>query len=71
MAKNRTFKGQKAQKPAKATRPFEGKIQQLYREHVILVSLTEAKPFVQECYNRGCPVGVGSVYNGGVIIYEK
>ena len=68
MAKHRNFRGKKAQKP---TRPFEGKVQQLYQEHVILVNLTEAKEFVQECYNRGCPVGVGSVYNGGVIIYER
>lgn len=52
------------------TKPFEGKIKQLQKETLILISLNDAKAFVQECFKQRIKVGVGSVYNGGVIIYK-
>lgn len=67
MKKNNKY--QKNQKVRKSN-PFEGKIKQLKKETLILVNLDEAKPFVQECFRQRIKVGVGDVYNGGVIIYK-
>ena len=58
----------KAQKP---TRPFDGLIKQLNKEQLVLVNLDKAKDFVQECGKRGIICGVGSKYNGGLVIYKK
>ena len=66
---NSNKKNQKARKEH-VTRPFSGKIKQLEKETVILINLEQAKPFVQECFKQRIKVGVGSVYNGGVIIYK-
>lgn len=52
------------------SKPFEGKIKQLNKESLILISLNDAKAFVKECFKQRIKVGVGSVYNGGVIIYK-
>ena len=54
----------------KETKPFEGLIKQLQRETLVLVNLQQAKPFVKACFDQKIKVGVGSVYNGGVVIYE-
>lgn len=53
------------------SRPFDGKIRQLKKEHLILVNLVESREFARECFRRGIEIGVGSEYNGGVILYEK
>ena len=53
------------------SRPFDAQIRQLKRESLILVSLVKARPFVQECFNRGIKVGVGDTLNDdSVIIYK-
>lgn len=68
MKKN--YKYGKYRKSENATTPFDGKIKQLRKETLILISLNEAKDFVKECFKQRIKVGVGSVYNGGVIIFK-
>lgn len=52
------------------TMPFEGLIKQLRKESLVLVNLEKARPFAEACFAQGIKIGVGSVYNGGVVIYE-
>lgn len=52
------------------SRPFDAQIRQLNRESLILVNLVNVKSFANECFRRGIKVGVGDVYNDGVIIYK-
>jgi len=64
------YKGRKT-RVEKPTRPFDGLIKQLNKEQLVLVNLDKAKDFVQECGKRGIVCGVGSKYNGGLVIYKK
>lgn len=66
MKQNKNFKNKNQSK----TMPFEGLIKQLKKETLVLVNLQQAKPFVKACFDQKIKVGVGSVYNGGVIIYK-
>lgn len=65
------YKGRKIAKAEKPTRPFDGLIRQLNKESLVLVNLDNAKSFIQECGKRGIICGVGSKYNGGLVIYKK
>lgn len=65
------YKGRKTVKAQKPTRPFDGLIRQLNKESLVLVNLDNAKSFIQECGKRGIICGVGSKYNGGLVIYKK
>ena len=65
------YKGRKTVKAEKPTRPFDGLIRQLNKESLVLVNLDNAKSFIQECGKRGIICGVGSKYNGGLVIYKK
>ena len=50
---------------------FEGLVNQLKKETLVLVNLTNARDFAQECFRRGIKVGVGDTYGDGVIIVKK
>lgn len=63
-------KNNKKNAQVKETKPFEGLIKQLERETLVLVNLQQAKSFVKACFDQKIKVGVGDVYNGGVIIYK-
>lgn len=65
------YKGRKTVKVEKPTRPFDGLIRQLNKEQLVLVNLNRAEDFVRECGKRGIVCGVGSKYNGGLVIYKK
>ena len=67
MKKNSKFSGQKTRK----TRLFEGLINQLHRESLVLVNLDRLPAFVQECNNRHIVVGLGSTWNGGKVVFKK
>ena len=54
---------------AKPSKPFEGLVNQLKKESLVLINLQKAKPFAAECFKRGLKVGVGDTYKDGVIIY--
>ena len=62
---------QRNNKAEKPTRPFDGLIRRLNKESLVLVNLNNAKSFIQECGKRGIICGVGSKYNGGLVIYKK
>lgn len=65
MAKNRTFKGQK---PA---RPFEGKVNQLKREKLVLCSMLQFEGFKQALGNAHIEYELGDFYKDGIIIVKK
>ena len=71
MKKNYNSRKANGQKKNNVSRPFDGKIRQLKRETLILVNLTEAVPFIEECAKRKIRVKTGDTYNGGIIVYEN
>lgn len=70
MKNNRTFarKGNKAQKPI---RLFEGKINQLKRERVVLCSLVQFEEFKKALGEAHVDYDLGDFYNGGIIVVKK
>jgi hypothetical protein len=65
------YKGRKTNKAQKPSRPFEGLIQQLNKERLVLVNFNKLPAFVQECSNRHIVVGLGSNYGDGKIVFKK
>ena len=53
------------------SRPFDAEIKQMKKEKVILIAGIKIQPFAEACAKRGIELGVGSAYNGGVVLYEK
>lgn len=70
MKKNRTY-ARKGNKPAKATCPFEGKINQLKREKVVLCSLVQFEEFKKALGEAHVDYDLGDFYNGGIIVVKK
>ena len=58
-------------KARKATRPFEGKIRQMQKEHLILINLSEFEGFRNALINEGIEYDLGAFYNDGIIVMEK
>ena len=52
-------------------RPFSAEISQMRKNRVILITGIKVKPFAEECAKRGIDLQVGSVYDNGIIFYEK
>ena len=65
--KQNNKKNQKVRK----TRPFDGLINQLHKETLVLVNINKLPAFVQECNNRHITVGLGSNYGDGKIVFKK
>lgn len=61
-------KRNRAYKPAK---PFEGKVKQLRKEHLILINLAEFEGFRNALINEGIEYDLGAFYNDGIIVMEK
>ena len=50
---------------------FGGLIRQMHQSKMVLVNLTQAVDFVDECGKRGILVGIGDHYKDGLVIYKK
>ena len=50
---------------------FGGLIRQMHQSKMVLVNLTQAVDFVDECGKRGILVSIGDAYKDGLVIYKK
>lgn len=70
MKQFRNNKNQKNQKVRK-TRPFEGKINQLKREKLVLCSMVEFEHFKNALADAGIDYDLGDFYKDGIIVIKK
>lgn len=67
MKQNKNFKNKNQSK----TMPFEGKINQLKREKLVLCSLVQFEGFKKALDNAHVEYDLGDFYNDGIIVIKK
>ena len=58
-------------KKNRQTKPFEGKINQLKREKLVLCSLVQFEDFKKALYGAHVEYDLGDFYNDGIIVIKK
>ena len=66
----KNYRNQKNQR-VRQTRPFEGKINQLKREKLVLCSLAQFEGFKKALDGAHIEYGLGDFYKDGIIVVKK